>query len=111
MLAEGLRRTAAHIVEAVKQTRTKYIAQAVFRIAVGVLLVFLVQILVGVWRYSSRMAAFYQGRADALLISSVRPKVPLKEIVDWFAGDKIPMEKPAKSPTERVLEARRSGCK
>lgn len=48
---------------------TKFlIASAVTRLGVVLLILFLVQILVGLYRYNTRLAAFYLGRRDALQI-------------------------------------------
>lgn len=125
------------------------------RLAIGVLLVFTVRILASIYRYSTRMSAFYQGRADALMVAksprteqastvttvtsakaepatlstasappakpsggadvvviadadSLVPRttatreergVTLKDLVDWFSGDKLHHDPAVESPT------------
>lgn len=46
-------------------------ATALTRVSILLILVFLVQILVGLYRYSLRLAAFYDARADALSLGHV----------------------------------------
>jgi hypothetical protein len=81
------------------------------RIAIGGLLIFLVQVLAGIYRYSIRMAAFYEGRAAALLIARNEGGVTvgvLKELVDWLAGDKVKFDTGPKTPIEVVAEVAKS---
>jgi hypothetical protein len=84
------------------------ITSLIARLAIGGLLIFLVQVLAGIYRYSIRMAAFYEGRAAALLIGKNEPDgVPLgalKHLVDWLAGDKVEFDNVPKAPTELLAE-------
>jgi hypothetical protein len=95
------------IQQALAGNRTRDIATVLLRLSVGVIFVFLVQILTTVYRYTIRMSAFYQGRADALMVyreNARRADVPMKELIDWFAGDKVSFDKAPKAPAEMIGE-------
>ena len=50
-----------------------------------VILIFLVQILFRVFKYLLRVAAFYNGKADAIELSELDPKYKLDTVLDSFA--------------------------
>jgi hypothetical protein len=58
------------------------------RISASVLLIFLVQILFRVFKYLLRVAAFYNGKADALEFYKIKPELPLDKLMDLFTPDK-----------------------
>ena len=82
------------------------IQTSVTRFGVVLIVVFLVQILVNLHRYNMRLAAFYFGRCDALLLS--KQTVSLREFIDILSTDNLDFGKPPKTPAEEaksVLEA------
>ena len=58
------------------------------RISASVLLIFLVQILFKVFKYLLRVAAFYNGKADALELNKMKPELPLDKLIDMFTPEK-----------------------
>lgn len=58
------------------------------RIAASVLLIFLVQILFRVFKYLLRVAAFYNGKADALEYSLIHPDQAIDKLIDLFTPEK-----------------------
>ena len=94
---------------------TDWKATLAARVGVGALMVFAVQILANIYRYSIRMAAFYEGRAAALMLSrdtdgKITDLRPMKEFVDWFAGDKVEFDKIPKAPTELLAEVAKAAA-
>jgi hypothetical protein len=84
------------------------------RIGIVALLLFLVTILVNLYRYSMRVAAFYDARADAILALAIRPDGTFNEIVyDGLvkALDPGPLDfgKPANMPTAQAVDLAKSG--
>jgi hypothetical protein len=57
------------------------------RISASVLLIFLVQILFKVFKYILRVAAFYNGKADALEFNKLRPDIEFEKIINAFTPD------------------------
>jgi hypothetical protein len=69
-----------------------------------VILLFLVQILIRVFRYNSRLASFYRGRSYALEIYLKDPtNLKIETLVSALSPDVLDMGI-SKSPTEQVLE-------
>lgn len=58
------------------------------RISASVLLIFLVQILFRLFKYLLRVAAFYNGKADAIEFSNMNKDMPLDKTIDYFTPDK-----------------------
>ncbi len=73
------------------------------RIGSAVLLIFLVQILIGVYRYSLRLASFYEGRADAIRLARGDLK-EFRKVVSLLSGEKVPFGPDAKTPIHQVVE-------
>jgi hypothetical protein len=73
------------------------------RIGSAVLLIFLVQILVGVYRYSLRLASFYEGRADAIRMARGDLK-EFRKIVSVLSAEKVPFGPDAKTPIHQIVE-------
>ena len=59
-----------------KQDWTDKLISALSRLAVLGLVVYLVQILVNLYRYNMRLSAFYDARADALVLLTVSGNAP-----------------------------------
>jgi hypothetical protein len=77
------------------------IQTSVTRFGVVLILVFLVQILVSLYRYNMRLAAFYFARADGLVLLSRMPS-NLGTLVNIVSPDKIDFGKPPKTPAEEA---------
>ena len=60
------------------------------------LILFLVQILVGLYRYNARLAAYYDARADAVMMAD-RPTMIL-ELVAGLTPDGVDFTKGLKTP-------------
>ena len=58
------------------------------RISASILLIFLVQMLFKLFKYLLRVAAFYNGKADAIEFSNIKSDMPLDKIIDFFTPDK-----------------------
>jgi hypothetical protein len=58
------------------------------RIGASVLLIFLVNILFRVFKYTLRIAAFYHGKADAIEFNILKPEADLEKMMDLFTPDK-----------------------
>ncbi|MFD0751013.1 hypothetical protein ACFQZS_12730 [Mucilaginibacter calamicampi] len=58
------------------------------RVSATAILIFLVQILFRAFKYLLRVAAFYNGKADALEFHAIKPETELDKIMDMFTPDK-----------------------
>jgi hypothetical protein len=58
------------------------------RLAVSILLIFLVQILFKVFKYLIRVAAFYNARADAMEFITIENTIGLDKLMDLFTPEK-----------------------
>jgi hypothetical protein len=77
------------------------IQTSVTRFGVVLILVFLVQILVSLYRYNMKLSAFYFGRADALVLFGRLPNT-LRALVDIISPDKLDFGKPPRTPAEEA---------
>jgi hypothetical protein len=74
------------------------------RVGVILLLMFLVAIFSSLYRYSLRMAAFYDGRADALILDWLeQSSLSLAELAAIFGPEGIDFAK-ARSPADHVVD-------
>lgn len=64
------------------------ISNLTIRISASVLLIFLVQVLFRVFKYILRVAAFYNGKADAIEYHATQTDLPLEKLMDMFTPDK-----------------------
>ncbi|MBN3762027.1 hypothetical protein [Burkholderia sp. Ac-20365] len=74
------------------------------RVASVLLLLFLVQILVTMYRYSIRLAAFYDARADILQLSPPFDSVQFAEIVSALSPDGLDFGREPKSPAQYAID-------
>ena len=82
------------------------IQTSVTRFGVVLIIGFLVQILVNLYRYNTRLAAFYSSRHDALLLS--KQSVGLQNLVAIMSPDNLDFGKNPRTPAEEaasLLEA------
>ena len=75
------------------------------RIGSVLLLIFLVQILLSVYRYSIRLETYYEARADALMLYNGSDEEQLERLVAALSPEKIEFGKSPASPTEHAVEA------
>lgn len=82
----------------------------------GILLLFLLATLGGLYRYNLRLAGFHNGRADVLELMLMRPEMftprdkepmPLSQIADALAADKVEFGK-GNTPTDQAVEMARA---
>ena len=73
------------------------------RIGSVLLLVFLVQILVSLYRYTMRLAAFYDSRADILKLMDFELPASTEKIISIFRSDSLDFGKQIVPPTTEVL--------
>jgi hypothetical protein len=73
------------------------------RIGSVVLVLFLVQVLLRIFRYNTRLASYYQGRVDALEVYSMGEELKLDVLIPIFSPDSIDMGV-SKTPIEQVLD-------
>lgn len=73
------------------------------RIGSVFMLLFLVQILVSLYRYSTRLAAFYDGRADALQLCKNFDDLNLESLVALTSPDNLDF-KAQRPPTDQAIE-------
>jgi hypothetical protein len=78
------------------------------KIGSSLLILFLVQILITLYRYSTRVAAFYEARADALQIASEVDGLSLKDLVDALSADKVDFGKAPIPPSQMIFDAVRA---
>ena len=74
------------------------------RLTVAALAVFLTQILVSLYRYSSRMAAFCDGRADALSAAQVQESGAFSTFVGSFSAENVHFGQMPAGPLEQVVQ-------
>jgi hypothetical protein len=58
------------------------------KVSTSVLLIFLVQMMFKLFKYLLRVAAFYNGKADAMEFSKMKPDIPLEKVIDFFTPEK-----------------------
>jgi hypothetical protein len=81
--------------------QTLLIQTSVTRFGVVLIMVFLVQILVNLYRYNKRLSAFYFGRADALILLGKGLK-NFRILTEVVTPDKLDFGKPPRTPGEEA---------
>ena len=79
----------------------------VIRVAILALLAFLLQLLVNLYRYNMRLAAYYSARADALVLS-FSERHDLWRLIDAFSPDSLDFGRAPKSPTQQIADVVRA---
>jgi len=80
------------------------IAAIVIRITTGVLLGFLTQVILSVYRYNARLAAFYEARADALLVAGELDTGTLEKVAKLLFPERLDLDKIPESPSKQVVD-------
>jgi len=76
------------------------------RISSSVLLIFLVQIFFRVFKYTLRVAAFYNGRADGIELSKLNPKENVEKLMASFTPDQYDItDLQQSSITDNLIDA------
>jgi hypothetical protein len=78
------------------------------RFGFAIVLFFLVNILASVYRYSLRLAAHYDARADALDLSNALLDRNFRQLVQSLTPSGVDFGKLDRSPTEQMFDAMRS---
>ncbi len=81
-----------------------FISATSTRVGSILMLIFLVQILLSVYRYSIRMVSYYEARADALLLFAGHNAEQLQSFVNTLSADKVEFGKAPASPAEQTIE-------
>jgi hypothetical protein len=78
----------------------------IIRVAAVLLIVFLVQTFITVFRYLTRLAAYYQGRVDSLQLAAGREISinDLRDLSSVFSPETYDFGKPPKSPSDQALD-------
>jgi hypothetical protein len=85
--------------------QTLLIQTSVTRFGVVIIMVFLVQILVNLYRYNMRLSAFYFGRSDALvLLNKGSDDLNLGTLVELISPDKLDFGKAPRTPAQEAAE-------
>lgn len=87
------------------ESKARLVSSVTSRLALGVIFILLVQILVGLYRYSSRLEAFYEARADALTLATFTGDEPLADLAKVLMPDAIDFGRVPASPIEQVLRS------
>jgi hypothetical protein len=80
------------------------VATAITRIGVVLIIVFLVQILMGLYRYNTRLITYYNSRRDLLVLWEGKAE-GLKTLDNFLASPKIDFGKEPKHPLEDIIRA------
>jgi hypothetical protein len=84
--------------------RRLLISSITTRVAAASLLAFLVVVLVNLYRYNVRLAAFYRARSDALRLADGHSPTVLEKIAKLLSPDKLDIDKMPESPTKQVID-------
>ena len=87
-----------------EQSVTKSITNSSIRVGIVIIMVFLVQILVSLYRYNTRLAAFYDGRADGHDAFEGGDQRLFENIVTLLSPDTLDFGKPPASPAKHAVE-------
>jgi hypothetical protein len=80
------------------------VATAITRVGVVLIIVFLVQILMGLYRYNTRLVAYYSSRRDLLTLWDGNQKT-LKPLDQVLAPPRVDFGKEPKHPLEDIIRA------
>ncbi len=88
------------------QTLVSQLLPLLSRVAVSTLAIFLSQILLNLYRYSMRAAAFADGRADALELSGDdgHSSRHFREVAPVLAGEELDFGKGPQSPVDQLVD-------
>jgi len=87
-----------------EQNQIYLISTVTTKIGSVMILLFLVQILVTLYRYNTRLSAYYDARADALELVSGQSIADLEQIIKALSPEGIDFGKTPSSPAEQAVE-------
>ena len=90
-----------------KDNRTSHIylvSTVTTKIGSVLILLFLVQILVTLYRYNTRLSAYYDARGDGLELVSKQSVSELEQIIKALSPENIDYGKTPSTPTEQVVD-------
>jgi hypothetical protein len=90
------------------------ISSVVTKVISAVLLLILVQLLISLYRYNTRLAAFYDSRADVLLLVGAPSEGDahiLKTLIRLFSPDSLGFERVRVGPMSQILETIKRGTR
>ena len=97
--------------EPAREPTDEFMTTAPLRLAILVLILFLVQVLVGLSRYNTRLAAFYLARADALLVLHAgADSIPVdagERLARMFSPDHVDFGRTPKAVAQHALDIAR----
>jgi hypothetical protein len=106
-VADSVKLLEASIPDSLKDSeeanRRLLISSITTRIAAASLLAFLVVVLVNLYRYNVRLAAFYRSRSDSLLLAGHLGTANLEKIAKLLSPDALDIDKMPESPTKQVI--------
>lgn len=79
------------------------------RVGAILILIFFVQILFALYRYNMRLAAHYDGQADAFELASDRPDLDLAMLADMLSVRHIDFGKTPRTPSDQVIQLVKGG--
>ena len=74
------------------------------RLGAAALLLFLIQILVPMYRYNARLVAFYHARADVLQLCDKQDPGYLNELAGVLSPDAVEFGKAPRTPTQELVD-------
>jgi hypothetical protein len=87
------------------QSDSTYLVSVVStKLGSALILLFLVQILVTLYRYNVRFASFCDSRGDVLQLLTTSEHIPLEKVVALLAPDKLDFGKTPSSPVQNALD-------
>lgn len=97
-----------HAINSLKERESNYMTYITFastlatRIGAILILIFLVQILIRLYRYDTRLAAYYDARANAIELHMHDTTLPFDKIINLLSPDLYDIGSP-KSPSESLI--------
>ncbi len=79
------------------------------KIGSSLLILFLVQILISLYRYSTRLSAFYEARADGLQLAEEVDKLSLDSLIGLLSADRLDFGRNPKTPVQEIAEIVKEG--
>jgi hypothetical protein len=87
------------------QSDSTYLVSVVStKLGSALILLFLVQILVTLYRYNVRFASFCDSRADVLQLLTTSQHIPMEKVVALLAPDKLDFGKTPPSPVQNAID-------
>lgn len=99
-----LQRNEAQIVGAEHVVSASTISTVTTRVGIVLMLLFLMQTLVALYRYNTRLASFYDGRADALQLLSELNGTSMEALMSFLSAERLDFGRMGTSPLTDAVE-------